>query len=166
MVTSMQLKSFLLKWGLDNLKIKVPFLETELAFRTENQRAAWELYIEMLTRFVTQNLPDEHGSEMTALDSMYNLFPITHEILKKYGQNSVNFAKIAVPILNQKVRPFTAKWHPIMVEGNLTAKQKEDFRKEIKDVQLILAKYMRLLADMAGVEDLSDLADGWTIDST
>jgi hypothetical protein len=65
--------------------------------------------------------------------------------------------KIAVVVLNHKVRPFIAKWHPRMIAGNLDAAVKQSFRAELHDLQRDLRNYTRLLADMADVEDLTDL---------
>ncbi len=74
------------------------------------KEAAWDLYVELLTRITTQPLPDEDGVEQTALDSIYALFGITRETLKAHGRSCIQFAKIAIVVLEQVVRPFTAKW--------------------------------------------------------
>ena len=86
-------------------------LALDVDFSDEDQDAAWELYIEMLTRIVTQPLPSEDGDEQTALDSVYSLFPTTREILRRRGRGTIQFSKVAIPVLNQVVRPFTAEWH-------------------------------------------------------
>lgn len=39
------------------------------------------------------------------------LFAFTREILRRRGCSTVNFSMIAIPVLNQIVRPFTMKWH-------------------------------------------------------
>jgi hypothetical protein len=39
------------------------------------------------------------------------IFPLTREILRKHGSGAGEFAKLAIPVLNQIIRPFTAKWH-------------------------------------------------------
>ena len=112
----------------------------------------------MLTRIVTQQLPKEHGDEQKALDSIYSLFPTTRNILKKYGRKTINFSKTAIPILNQKVRPFTAKWHKLSLTNCFNNIEKcKEFRKELNILQIELKKYNHLLADIAGVEDLTDL---------
>ena len=153
----MQLKQLLERWELTGLKIKVPYLEMEWAPKDEDKAAAWELYVEMLTRVATQRLAPGTGLEPAALDSVYQLFPLTRSILKGHGRESINFAKIAIVVLNQIVRPFTAKWHLRMNDGALDAARIEDFRAELADLQSRLRNYTRLLADMAGVEDLTDL---------
>ena len=55
-----------------SLKVNLKFLEMEWQPKEPDKAAAWELYIEMLTRIATQNLRPEHGDEKTALDSIYN----------------------------------------------------------------------------------------------
>lgn len=68
-------------------------------------------------RISTQPLPDEDGDEQTALASVYSLFATTRGILKEYGQECPEFSKVAVLILNQKVCPFTTKWHVPNLQG-------------------------------------------------
>ena len=107
----MKLRDFLEQWGLSKLKIKLAFLEGEFRPNDPDRYAAWELYVELLTRITTQYLAPEDGDEQTALDSVHALFPLTREILRKYGSGADEFAKLAIPVLNQVIRPFTAKWH-------------------------------------------------------
>lgn len=153
----MKIINWLKKWNLEGLKINAEFLELELTFDDVDRKAAWELYVEMLTRIVTQPLNEQHGIEKTALDSIFSLFPTTREILKKYGSGCINFAKIAIVVLNQKVRPFTAKWHKVSAENGF---EKEDvrllFRKELEELRIEMKKYMVTLSDIAGVEDLTN----------
>jgi hypothetical protein len=154
----MQLKKLLEQWDLSSLRIKAGFLEMELVPRDEDKAAAWELYVEMLTRVATQPLEPGQGQEKAALDSVYQLFPLTREIIKKNGRHCINFAKIAVVVLNQIVRPFTTKWHPQLESGGATAPDKaQEFRDELRQLQNQLRQYARLLADLAGVEDLTGL---------
>lgn len=155
----MKLKKWLENWGLTSLKINLGVLETEWQPQEQDREAAWELYIEMLTRIVTQPLPAEHGDEKTALDSVHALFGITREILKRKGRDSVQFSKIAVVVLNQVVRPFTAKWHKLSLTGALnTDDGRKEFRKNLGELQVVLRNYTKALADIAQVEDLTAIA--------
>ncbi|WP_136487064.1 hypothetical protein [Vibrio sp. H11] len=153
----MKLSKWLENWGMMSLKIKAPFLEMEWQPKDEDKAAAWELYIELITRVTTQNLSDSSGSEKTALDSVYQLFPITRDVIKSNGRNCIEFTKIAVIVLNQIVRPFTSKWHLILASDNITEQQKNLFRQDLKVLQLELVTYSKMLADLADVEDLSDI---------
>jgi hypothetical protein len=55
------------------------------------------------------------------------------------------------------VRPCTAAWHRRIVAGALNDSDKETFRVELGRLQTDLCNYTRLLADLPGVEDLTDL---------
>ena len=156
----MKWKKWLENWDMTSLKIKTPFLEMEWNPQEADKKAAWDMYIELLTRITTQPLADEHGDEKTALNSIYSLFPITRQIIKENGRDCIEFTKIAIIILNQKIRPFTAKWHKLSLEGAFEdEKQCKIFRQELKELQHILSIYTAMLADMADVEDLTKLEE-------
>ena len=153
-----RLSELLTRFDLDNVKIKTPIAEAEISLDTSDQEAAWELYVEMLTRIVTQPLPSEHGDEKTALDSVFSLFPITREVLRRRGRKAIHFSKVAIPVLNQVVRPFTAKWHRESLAGAFCEEGKrKEFRQELGALQEELRNYNRMLAEIADVEDLTDL---------
>lgn len=154
----MKWNKWLEKWGMTSLKIKIPFLEMEWAPQEADRNAAWELYIEMLTRIATQYLEPKHGDEKTALESIYRIFDITRNIIKKYGRDCKEFTKIAIVVLNQRIRPFTAKWHKESLAGSFKkTTQRTRFRKELNVLQGQLRIYTKMLSDMAGVEDLTEL---------
>ena len=154
----MNLGTSLSKFQLQKVKLNTRLLELEFMVDQADQDAAWELYIEMLTRISTQPLPVETGDEQTALDSVYSLFPITREILRRHGRGTIQFAKVAIPVLNQIVRPFTAKWHKESLRGAFDHEDsRKEFREELTTLQEDLRNYNRLLADIAEVEDLTDL---------
>ena len=154
----MKLVDLLGKYNLDGVKINLKIVEAEISFDKADEDAAWELYVEMLTRIVTQPLPSNDGDEKKALESVYSLFPTTREILRRRGRTTIHFSKIAIPVLNQVVRPFTAKWHRESLSSTFTSKGKrEEFRQELVSLQNKLRNYNRMLAEIAGVEDLTDL---------
>ena len=156
----MKWKEWLEKWSMTSLKIKTPFLEADWQPKDEDKDAAWELYIELLTRIATQQLPKGNGDEATALESVHKLFELTREIIKRHGRECVEFTKIGIVILNQMVRPFTAKWHKEMLANAFADSRKcYEFRNELSELQDILGSYTRMLSDMAGVEDLTELED-------
>ena len=154
----MKRRDFLEKWGLSSLKISLGFLEGEFAPRDPDRAAAWDLYVELLTRITTQYLAPEDGDEKTALDSVYAIFPLTREILRRHGSGCGEFAKLAIPVLNQIIRPFTAKWHRLSLTGAFqdTGRCRE-FRAELSALQPRLRDYTRALAALAEVEDLTAL---------
>ncbi|MEM6985803.1 MAG: hypothetical protein AAF499_04615 [Pseudomonadota bacterium] len=148
-------------WGLKGLKINLGVLEAEFQPNDPDRNAAWALYIELLTRITTQPLPKAHGDEATALDSVYSLFAVTRDLLKgPDGRHAIHFAKIAIVVLNQKIRPFTAKWHKAKLDGAFDDPEACDaFRTELADLQDQLRRYAGLLSQLAGVEDLNNLED-------
>lgn len=156
----MNWKSRLEEWGLSNLKVKTSFLEADISLEDGDREAAWKLYVELLTRITTQALPTGSGDEKSALDSIYSLFKTTRKVLKEQGKDCIEFTKLAVIVLNQVVRPFTAEWHPKMLAGAFECDSECDiFREDLEELQVKLRKYSRALADLAGVEDLTDLED-------
>ncbi len=154
----MKLKKMFKNFGLEKIQLGPKWASAEISFQTSDRDAAWELYIEMLTRIVTQPLPIEVGDEKTALDSVYSLFSTSREILRRRGRRTIQFSKVAVPVLNQVVRPFTVKWHKESLAGAFDDETKrEKFREELVALQDELRNYNRMLAKIAGVEDLTDL---------
>ena len=113
----MKWREWLENWSLTSLKIKLYFLDAEWSPRDADRDAAWELYIELLTRITTQPLEREHGVEATALASVHALFGLTREVIKRHGRQCQEFTKLAIVVLNQVVRPFTAKWHRLSQQG-------------------------------------------------
>ncbi len=150
----MKLIEWLKKWNMDSLKINAEILELELTFKDADKAAAWEMYIEMLTRVSTQYLAPEDGDEKTALESVYALFGITRDIIKRHQRDCLEFTKIAIVVLNQVIRPFTAKWHKSAINKAFNNPELcEAFREELRAMQIQLRSYTRMLGDMAGVEE-------------
>jgi len=154
----MKWKEWLDKWSMTGLSINAGFLNMEWEPEDPDRDAAWELYIELLTRISTQHLQAEHGDEKSALDSIHALFGLTRETLKRQGRGCDEFAKIAIVVLNQIVRPFTAKWHRESLAGAFDDDSRcHEFRAELSELQQKLRHYTKMLADMANVEDLTEL---------
>lgn len=162
----MKVKEWLAKWHMKGLKIRITFLETEWQPQEIDKDAAWELYVELLTRITTQDLEPGYGDEQTALESIRALFNLTRDVIKRKGRHCILFTKIAIVVLNQKIRPFTAKWHQLALrEAFQDQDQCERFREELSELQDVLRTYTRMLADMADVEDLTELED-WELERT
>ena len=154
----MHLPTLLTRFNITRVRLNPMGIGLEVEFNSDDQDAAWDLYVEMLTRIVTQPLPSEVGDEKTALDSVFSLFATTREILRRRGRNTIQFSKVAIPVLNQIVRPFTAKWHRESLAGAFDDPDRcREFRAELAELQVELRNYNRLLASIAGVEDLTDL---------
>ena len=154
----MNLRELFGRFHLEKIKLGPEWANVEVTLQPADKDAAWELYVEMLTRIVTQPLPYNAGEDRTALNSVYALFPLTREILRQHGRGTIQFTKIAIPVLNQVVRPFTAKWHRESLAGAFDDDAKRgEFRRELASLQDELRNYNRMLAEIAGVEDLTDL---------
>ncbi len=154
----MKWRDWLDKWGMSSLKINATFLEMEWKPQDGDKMAAWELYIELLTRITTQPLKDGTGDEKTALDSIYSIFGTTRDVIKRHGRHCTEFTKIAIVVLNQIIRPFTAKWHGLSTNGAFNdPAQCAAFRDELRELQKQLTVYQKMLADLASVEDLTEL---------
>ena len=154
----MNLGNLFKNFHLEKVRLNLSAVQLEASFQEADRDAAWELYVEMLTRIVTQPLPSEAGDEKTALDSVYSLFSSTREILRRRGRGTIQFSKVAIPVLNQVVRPFTAKWHrESLIDAFGDESKQAEFRNELRFLQVDLCNYNRMLAEIAGVEDLTDL---------
>jgi hypothetical protein len=84
------------------------------------RNAAWELYIELVTRVAVQSLNPQEGLVREAMNSLYSLFGSTREILRRAGPNvgasHDSVGGIAIAVLNNGLRPFLSKWHPLLQE--------------------------------------------------
>ena len=149
-----KLRDFLDRFSFDNIELSSTGASMTIAYHDDDKKAAWLLYIELLTRITTQELKEDSGDEEAALDSVYSLFGITRNILKEYGRGARLFTVVSILILNQKIRPFTSKWHKIKKEDKLAINKKE-FRCDLEKLRVVLVKYTKLLANLAGVEDLT-----------
>ena len=97
------------KWKLENSSLIVGFASVEFAPTEEDPAAAWDMYVKLVTRTATQPFLPNTGDEKKALEYVYLLFETTRNILKEKGRKAEQFTKIVIIVLNQVVRPFTAK---------------------------------------------------------
>jgi hypothetical protein len=115
-----------------NVALKTPFTEIGGVWEPNDteRRAAWELYVELVTRVAVVPLPDDRGIAREALISLYQLFPIHREVLRKAGpavaepkrNGEYNLGYLSVAALNFCVRPFLATWHPQLSAWESTRK--------------------------------------------
>jgi hypothetical protein len=152
------------------LAVNLPFGLGQLEFEPDEvqQRAAWELYVELATRIAVQSLGPDEGLMREALSSMYNIFGATREILRQAGpsvaQGPNSFGPIAIEVLNKGLRPFLAKWHPLLLAheqkrpSDVNARDHErswektpEFRLELSKLQGQMMIYAEALATIAGV---------------
>ncbi len=111
----------------------------------EDRKAAARLHLQLISRIATQKLGYLDGVEKTALDSIYALFDKTRTICDE-SPGARHFTEVAWQVLNNKVRPFTAKWHRRSERGLLFALDTTDvFRAELIEVQTVLRRFEDLL---------------------
>ena len=106
-------------------KIGLPFglgeIGGEWAPESAERDAAWEMYIELITRVGVVELAETEGLVCEALSSLYSLFATTRDILRRYGPSIARPARLhrvirspAVAILDGALRPILATWHPLL----------------------------------------------------
>jgi hypothetical protein len=141
----------------------------ELEVDERKRQAAWSLYVELVTRIAIQPLKEDEGLLREALTSLYNLFATTREILKaagpKVGASHNSVGGIAIAVLNRGLRPFLAKWHPLLQtweaqrSPTLSPREHEkkwaeetELRRELEELRQNLEEYSIALAIIAGVQ--------------
>jgi hypothetical protein len=162
-----------------HVSLKIPFtdigIEGDWAPDERERQAAWELYVELVTRVALVPLRPLEGSLGEALSSLYSLFATTRTILRTYGpavaqpkgDGSLSFGYLAVAILNLVLRPVLAKWHPLLLAyesgkgSELSAADHErqwernaELRRDLEGVHEALRAYAAVLAEVAGVPPL------------
>jgi len=114
-----------------------------------DKAAAHAFLSELNTRIATQVLPYQYGVEARALESLWELFGHAREALKKYP-GCTEFAQAVTTMLNQDLRPVTAKWHRAKEEGILDSRDGADeFRGDLAVVQEKLQEFAKRLEVMA-----------------
>jgi hypothetical protein len=100
-----------------------------------DRAAAHEFLSELITRIATQPLPYQYGVEARALESLWEIFAHARAAMKKHPGCSV-FAEAVTKMLNEDLRPVTAKWHRAHEEGILNSRDGADeFRGDLAEVQ-------------------------------
>ena len=155
----MFLKDILGKIGLkmDSFTICTPFFGVTISQNDNNKNASWQLYVELITRVATQPLVGDRGDEESALESIYNLFNITREIIKQYGREAETYSMLSFCLLNMVLRPFTSKWHKIFKSGSVNKKNHKAFRKELCELQVIINKFSGVLLQISKVNTFDDI---------
>lgn len=159
--------SLLLKWrarfALTKVSVSVPFLrEVEFMVNSHYKLAAWRLFVETMTRVATQPLASNEGHVREALQSLYNLFQTTRDLLKEIEPTPTTegwtVELLALQMLNAHIRPFLAYWHPRVPENSKeqgsTELDETKCREELQDLRNRLVEYARAFGELAGVQQL------------
>jgi hypothetical protein len=141
------------------------------------QNAAWELYIELVTRISVAGLQPDEGLLRKSLTSLYSIFTISRDILRKYGPaiarpkpgSDLSLGYLAIHLLNFALRPVLAVWHPLLLDYEHTRdasisvfeherrwERAGELRRVLNDTRLILLDYTNILAQVADVPQLGN----------
>lgn len=161
-----------------DIKLKIPLIGEISGVWEPDQverEAAWELYVELITRVTVVELADDEGLLREALTSLHSVFGTTREILRRYGpalaprgrKSAITFGGLAVVVLNGVLRPVLAKWHPALAAWESQRppgtdpgswekewKRETELRQELAKVRASLGDLAKILADVAGAEYL------------
>ncbi|WP_187369575.1 hypothetical protein [Fodinicola acaciae] len=157
-----------------SVNITLPFVggisgtwEPDLA----ESKAAWELYVELITRVAVVELAPGGGLLREALSSFYTLFDTSRGILRSYGpavaprsrQDAITFGSLSILVLNGAIRPLLTEWHPALQAWEATRAdgvapydheqawpRAAELRARIEQTRQTLADLARVLADVAG----------------
>ncbi|MEH2276443.1 MAG: hypothetical protein V7K40_17040 [Nostoc sp.] len=167
---------------LKTVSVSVPFGIGSMSWNTDptERKAASSLYVELVTCIAVQPLSVDQGLVREAMN-LYSLFGTTREVLKAAGpdvgasRDSVGGIAItyggryAIAVLNNGLRPFLAKWHPLLQawearrpvrplgvspkEHEQSWSEEPKLRSELEALRGGLEDYAKALAKIAGVEE-------------
>ena len=107
-----------------------------------------KLRVELATRITTQRIHYRSGNEEAAAESVAKLFPTVRELLVIHWQAKA-FEWVALRLLNETVRPYTARWHGWIVEEKFCSEQtRRVFRAELQTLQKELGIYLMAFATL------------------
>ena len=108
------------------------------------------LWVEIVTRIATKPLHYRSGDEETAAESVYGLFSTARQLMEDHPE-AKSFSELALKMLNQTLRPYTARWHGWMTEedeeeGRPRSRFRDEltrrmFRTELRELQPRLIGY-------------------------
>lgn len=138
-------------------------------------RAAWELLVELSTRVSLVKVHDE-GLLRESLNSLYSLFGVTRDILRRHGPSvanpsgttgNVSFAFLAVVVLNGGIRPLLSYWHPTLesyehtrppqqsaLDWEAAWERSPELRRDLNSVTDLLGDFAALIAEVCNARSL------------
>jgi hypothetical protein len=165
--------------GSVKVKLNLHFLQISGTWKPNDteRKAAWELYVEIITRVAAVPLAENEGLLREALSSLHSLFRTTRETLRLYGpevaeprpDGQYNFGFLAVALLNFGIRPLLNRWHPALedweavrpVNKSRGEHEREwdrasSLRTDLSSTADLLMAYASTLAEVCGVPDLAE----------
>jgi hypothetical protein len=161
------------------LDLKVASIVGKWEPNDAERHAAWELYVELITRVAL--VPLRHGLLREALTSLHSLFGSSRDVLRRYGptvaepkrNSEYNLGFLIVFMLNYAIRPVLEYWHPELeaweeqrptrsprLDHERAWSRSTELRIALEAVRGHLSAYAGLLATACGVPDLSTTIPG------
>ena len=154
------------------LTLSLPFGIGSIDFEPNDvqKKAAWSLYVELVSRISVQPMKENEGLLREALSSLYSVFAVTRQILKDAGpdvaaggKNSVGF--VALEVLNRGLRPVLTEWHPRLedyeqgreagvsrVKHERAWGEYKTLQKKLENLRVGMLDYATALGKIAGVD--------------
>jgi len=131
-----------------------------------NAKAAHEFLADLRTRITVQPLSYQDGDENRALESLVEVFSHARKAIKE-NPGCETFARQTSDMLNKDLRPVTAKWHPIAIQGELgTRDGSAAFRSDLASLQKKLRAFANILHQMAYGSDFTDAQSPPALDAS
>lgn len=132
---------------------------------------AWNLHVELASRISAVRLGPDEGLLSEALSSLYQVFTEARRALAEHpperSLTSDSLHQVVFRLLNDGLRPFLAKWHPLLdahlerrppessqFEHERAWDQAGQLRAELADLQVLLRDVTERLAELAGAGSL------------
>lgn len=153
------------------IKFSIPgWISVSMEPNEIEQKAAWQLYVELSTRVATQPFDLRTGRLRAALSSLYELFGITRGVLRDGGpalaSGANSLGPIAIRFLTEVLARFTTKWHEPLLAYERTCLPEQDPRmherewekfqeavRDLAELQTQIEAFVRALGEIAGVRD-------------
>jgi hypothetical protein len=159
-------------WRVTEIEIETLGQKWKLANSGTQKRVAWSIFVEIVTRIATQSMSDTDGDNGIALKSLYDLFQYTRKSIAEIKPASMlpsrkkSFDTVetyALAMLNQDLRPFLSKWHPIWDAWRKANPDADSFswdrhmafRNDLKFLQNQIRGRAEGLGKIAGVSEIS-----------
>jgi hypothetical protein len=162
------------EWRVTEVEITTLGQKVKLANSGSQRRVAWSLFVDTTTRIATQPMSDEEGDDGIVLKSLYDLFQSSRKsimemeptrVLPSRRKNLETVETYVLAMLNQSLRPFLSKWHPVWdtwQKSNPGAassgwSQHREFREALKALQPEIRERAIGLGEIAGVPRVEQL---------
>ena len=161
---------------LSEVTVSLPWVSGTWAVDDNQRLAAWEMYVELVTRIAVRPLGKDKGLLREALSSLYAVFGETRRILRHYGpdiaipekKKFLSFGAIAVLVVNEVLAPFLEDWHPALLDHEATERppgmsqaeherrwaRAAELRAELEKTRVKLVAYADVLAEACRVPSL------------